>query len=135
MNREVFEKKFEKGDPNVIKLVQYTNLYEIMVDMFQHLSLEMIKYQKATGLYNYKGKEVANKFAKAAKDYGKWQRQYIGTGNVAEDFGDRADHIHAIIQDCVLMPGVKRKMVQDFCQQLVDVEVGDNKKLVVKFEE
>lgn len=131
---EHFKKKVESGDVDANDLVKLMNIYEVMVDMFESMSHEITAVQKRVGLYSYQGKDIANKFSKAAKNYGDWQRKYICGGDLPESFGATADVVQDILQRCILLPHIKKETVAKFATYINDINVEQGDKMIVKFE-
>ena len=128
MTPKEFEKRVNSGDDDATELSKLIYLNEIMIDMFESLSIEIVKKQKKLGMHRFNDKKLSSNLLKSAKALASYQRSYIQGDSIAEFFGDVSDDVQAIIQSSVFLNGTCRCRVNEYALMLGDLE--DNVKSI-----
>lgn len=129
---KVFQKKVEEGNEDAIKLTKFIYFKEIMIDMFESISEEMVELHRSVGLYRYEDKRDVEIFLSASRRLARSQRKYIGEDKVAETLGEASDGMRDIIDNTILISPWKRKLVAEFANKLSKVKDEDEDALTIR---
>jgi len=118
MTGELIKQRIKDGDENAIRLAYLVYANEILIDIFEMISMDIKDATMKQGLLVRKTKHVINKYRKAALEMAKDQHRYIGDDGAAEMFGDLSDYMYELILNGMFIPEEDRIKLVSYAKQL-----------------